>query len=75
MKFRTLRERCTAKAYRLNITRRNGKTESWEVHMLYTVEPNRKLGKWDAAEVESFGATITKWPVGYVNTLEVSLHE
>ena len=75
MKLKALREHCTANAYRLNITRNSGKVESCEVHLLYTVEPKRKLGKWDAAEVEAFGPVITKWPVGYVNTLEVSLRE
>lgn len=73
MKFAELREKCTARAYRLIITRNNGKYPTEEISLDYTVEPNRKLRKWDAARVKAFKPTITQWPVGYVNTLEVEL--
>lgn len=73
MKFGELRERCQARAYLLEITRKGGKTESLEISLDYSVEPKRKLSKWDGAEVSGFRPTITKWPVGYVNTLEVFL--
>ena len=75
MKFGKLQESCTARAYRLIINRANGKSHEEEISLDYTVEPKRKLGKWDAAEVEAFRPTITQWPVGYVNTLEVELRE
>ena len=73
MKFRALREKCEAKAWRLIVEKGSGKTELCEVHTLYTVEPKRKLSKWDEAEVAGFTATVTKWPVGYVSTVEVKL--
>jgi len=75
MKFKSLREKCTARAYRLNINRANGKTQEEEISLDYTVEPKRKLSKWDGAEVEWFRPTITQWPHGYVDTLEVDLRE
>lgn len=73
MKFGKLRECCTARAYRLIVNRANGKTHEEEISLDYTVEPKRKLEKWAAYAVEWFRQTITKWPVGYVNTLEVEL--
>lgn len=73
MKFGKLRECCTARAYRLIVNRANGKTLEEEISLDYTVEPKRKLEKWDGFEVEWFRPTITRWPVGYVNTLEVEL--
>jgi hypothetical protein len=75
MKFKSLREKCTARAFRLNINRANGKSHAEEISLDYTVEPKRKLSKWDGAEVEWFRPTITQWPHGYVNTLEVDLRE
>lgn len=74
MKFRELREKSLARAYLLEITKANGKTERVEINMDYTVVPKRKLAKWDEAEVAGFRPTITQWPVGYVNTLEVELN-
>lgn len=73
MKFKSLRERCMARAYRLIVNRANGKSHEEEISMDYTVEPKRKLSKWDGAEVEWFRPTITQWPHGYVNTVEVEL--
>jgi len=73
MDFRELRGSCSARAYRLIINQANGKSRTEEISLDYTVEPKRKLSRWDGAEVEWFRATITQWPVGYVNTLEVEL--
>lgn len=73
MKFKSLRERCTARAYRLIVNQANGKSHTEEISLDYTVEPKRKLAKWDGAEVEWFKATVTQWPHGYVNTVEVEL--
>ena len=73
MKFRELRAKCTARAYRPIVNRANGKSHTEEISLDYTVEPKRKLQKWDGFEVEWFRPTITRWPVGYVNTLEVEL--
>lgn len=75
MKFKSLREKCTARAFRLIVNRANGKSHAEEISLDYTVEPKRKLSKWDGAEVEWFRPTITQWPHGYVNTLEVDLRE
>ena len=75
MDFRELRGSCTARAYRLIINRANGKSHEEEISLDYTVEPKRKLEKWAGAEVEWFRPTISQWPVGYVNTLEVELRE
>lgn len=75
MKFGKLRECCTTRAYRLIVNRANGKSHAEEINLDYTVEPKRKLSRWDGAEVECFRPTITKWPVGYVNTLEVEIRE
>lgn len=74
MKFGELRVKCQARTYLLEIVRANGKTERAEISLDYTVEPQRKLARWDGAEVEWFRPTITQWPVGYVSTLEVTLH-
>lgn len=73
MKFRELRASCTARAYRLYIDLGNGKSHTEEISLDYTVEPKRKLEKWDGFEVKWFRPTITRWPVGYVNTQEVEL--
>jgi len=73
MDFRELRGSCSARAYRLIINQANGKSRTEEISLDYTVEPKRKLSRWDGAEVDWFSATITQWPVGYVNTLEVEL--
>lgn len=73
MKFAELREKCTARAYWLIVNRADGKTLEGEISLDYTVEPKRKLETWDSYEVERFSPTITRWPVGYVNTLEVEL--
>lgn len=75
MNFGKLRESCTARAYRLIVNRANGKSHTEEISLDYTVEPKRKMGKWDKAEVEWYRPTITQWPHGYVNTLEVELRE
>lgn len=75
MNFGMLRESCTARAYRLIVNRANGKSHTEEISLDYTVEPKRKMGKWDMAEVEWYRPTITQWPHGYVNTLEVELRE
>ena len=60
---------------RLIVNRVGGKTHEEEISLDYTVEPKRKLEKWAAYEVEWFRPTITQWPHGYVNTLEVELRE
>lgn len=73
MKFAELRGSCTARAYRLIVNRANGTSRAEEINLDYTVEPKRKLRRWDGAEVEWFRPTITQWPHGYVNTLEVEL--
>ena len=73
MRFKSLRERCTARAYRLIVNRVGGKTREEEISLDYTVEPKRKLEKLDAYAVEWFRPTVTQWPHGYVNTLEVEL--
>ena len=73
MKFKTLRAMCTARAYRLIVNRVGGKTQAEEISLDYTVEPKRKLEKLDAYAVECFRPTVTQWPHGYVNTLEVEL--
>ena len=73
MKFGELREKCQARAYRLIVTRPDGKVRTMEINLDYTVEPKRKLEKRDGFEVEWFRPTITRWPVGYVSTLEVEL--
>lgn len=73
MKFAELREKCTARAYRLIITRVSGRSPAEEISLDYTVEPISKLRKWDTTRVKAFKPTITQWPVGYVNTLEVEL--
>lgn len=75
MKFGELRGSCTTRAYRLIVNHADGKSHAEEINLDYTVEPKRKLTRWDGAEVEWFRPTITKWPVGYVNTLEVELRE
>lgn len=73
MKFKTLRAMCTARAYRLIVNRVDGKTQIEEISLDYTVVSKRKLEKLDAYAVEWFGPTVTQWPHGYVNTLEVEL--
>ena len=73
MKFKSLREKCQARAYRLIVNQANGKSHAEEISLDYTVEPKRKLEKRDGFVVEWFRPTITQWPVGYVNTLEVEL--
>lgn len=73
MKFGKLREKCQARAYRLIVTLADGESHTEEISLDYTVEPNRKLGSWAGAEVARFRPTITQWPHGYVNTLEVEL--
>ena len=73
MDFRELRGSCSARAYRLIVKLASGKTVEEEISLDYTVEPKRKLQKWDGFAVEWFRPTITRWPVGYVNTLEVEL--
>jgi len=73
MKFKSLREKCTARAYRLIVNRANGKTQEEEISLDYTVAPKRKLERRDGFEVEWFRPTITQWPHGYVNTVEVEL--
>ena len=75
MKFSELRENCTARAYRLIVILADGESHTEEISLDYTVEPGRKLGLWAGAAVEWFRPTITKWPHGYVNTLEVELRE
>lgn len=73
MKFGKLRECCTARAYRLIVTRPDGKSRTMEISLDYTAVPNVKLARRNEDEVVSFRPTITQWPVGYVNTLEVEL--
>jgi hypothetical protein len=73
MKFSELRAKCMARAYRLIVTRPDGKSRTIEISLDYTAVPNVKLAKRNEDEVVSFRPTITQWPVGYVNTLEVEL--
>lgn len=73
MKFGELRKRCQARAWRLHVERARGQTGTQEISLDYTVEPDMKLARWDRAEVITIKPTVTLWPVGYVNTLEVIL--
>lgn len=73
MTFELLRFLSDTKTWTIEAMLRDGSRERVQINSNYTAHAEEKLARYDGAEVVRITPTVTSWPFGPVNTLEVKL--